>query len=192
MAMMLDRPPEPAPHRLSVDDYYKMAEVGNHKPEDRVELIEGEIIDMVPIGSAHGGTTIKLVELFSRAVADGLVALSVQGALRLDAYNQPQPDGLLLRPPSDMYRERHPTAADVLLLIEVSDTSRRYDRGPKWDLYARFQIPEVWIVDVVDKVVELFRDPQKGVYQYRRRLTEGKLVPSQVSLPAIDVAALLA
>ena len=123
MAMMLDRPPEPAPHRLTVDDYYKMAEVGILKPEDRVELIEGEIIDMVPIGSAHGGTTIKLVELFGRAVADGLVALSVQGASLLDGITSAQPDGLLINPFRHLSR-RHPTAGDVLLLIEVSDTSR--------------------------------------------------------------------
>ena len=107
-----------------------MAEAGILGPEDRVELIEGEIVDMAPIGSAHGGTTDFLSSLVARAFADGQVHVRVQGSLRLDRHNEPQPALMLLRPRADFYRSGHPTAADVLLLVEIADSSLAYDAAP--------------------------------------------------------------
>jgi Uma2 family endonuclease len=191
MAAILERSRPPVRHRFDVNHYYRMAETGILSPEDRVELIEGEVVDMAPIGSAHGGTVVGLTELVARAVADGEVLASVQGPLRLDRHNEPQPDLMLLRPRTDRYRASHPTAADVLLLIEVADSSLAYDRGPKLALYARHGVPEVWIVDLAGRAVEISRQPEPEGYAERRRLTEGMATPILVPALAINVAALL-
>src|SRR4051812_2980708 len=98
MPAILDRREIPTRRRFDVDAYYRMADTGILAPEDRVELIDGEIVEMAPIGSAHGGTTNRLTKLVAQAVADGRVLVSVQNPLRLDAYNEPQPDLMLLRP----------------------------------------------------------------------------------------------
>ena len=192
MQTTLERSEPTLRHRFDVDDYYRMAEARILAPEDRVELIEGEIVDMAPIGSAHGGTVVGLTELVARAVADGKVLASVQGPLRLDAHNEPQPDLMLLRPRPDRYRNSHPAAADVLLLVEIADSSLAYDRGPKLALYARHGVPEVWIVDLVGRAVEMCRGPGPQGYAERRRVTEGMATPTLVPGLEIDVAALLA
>jgi Uma2 family endonuclease len=188
----LERPHRPARHRLDVDAYYKMAEAGILKREERVELIDGEIMDMNPIGSPHAAVTNRLARLLNRAVADAIALVSVQSPLRLDAYNEPEPDLMLLRPRADDYRASHPAAADVLLLAEVSDSSLAYDRGAKLALYARFGVPEVWIVDIAGATVEVFRKPADGAYGLHERLTSGALSPVLTPGVAIDVAALLA
>jgi len=192
MAGILDQPRAPARRRLDVDAYYRMAEAGILADSDHVELIDGDIIDMVPTGSAHAGNTNRLVRNFARAAADGSVLLTVQTPLRLDGYNEPQPDVMLLRPRPDDYKARHPGAADVLLLVEVSDSSLAYDRDTKLALYARFGVPEVWIVDIPGGALEVYRAPEDGAYAHRERLTAGRLGPTLVPELAIDVAALLA
>ena len=190
MQSTLERSEPALRHRFDVDDYYRMAEAGILAPEDRVELIEGEIVDMAPIGSAHGGTLVGLTELVARAVADGKVLVSVQGPLHLDHHNEPQPDLMLLRPRPDRYRASHPTATDVLLLVEIADSSLAYDRGPKLTLYASHGVPEVWIVDLVGRAVEVFRRPGPEGYAERRRVTEGMATPTLVPGLDIDIAAL--
>src|SRR5271165_2899125 len=110
MAVILDQPRAPARRRLDVDAYYKMAEAGILAKRDRVELIDGDIIDMVPIDSGHSGHTNWLITAFARAAASGDVLLTVHTPLRLDAYNEPQPDVMLLRPRADHYKARHPGA----------------------------------------------------------------------------------
>ena len=192
MQTTFERPEAPVRHRFDVDDYYRMAEVGILSREDRVELIEGEIVDMAPIGSAHAGTTDVLTRLVARLVADGQVHVRVQGPLRLDPHNEPQPDLMLLRPRSDDYRDGHPDAADVLLLVEVADSSLAYDRGPKLALYARHGVAEVWIVDLAGRAVEICRQPGPEGYAERRRITEGAASPTLVPGLAIDLAQLLA
>ena len=192
MQATLDRRDVPTRRRFDVGAYYRMADTGILAPKDRVELIDGEIVEMAPIGSAHGGTTTHLATLVARAVADGVVQASVQGPLRLDAFNEPQPDLMLLRPRADDYTASHPTAADVLLLVEVADSSQAFDRGPKLDLYARHAVPEVWIVDLPGRSVEVCRSPGPDGYAERRRLTEGIVAPMLVPGLEIDVAALLA
>ncbi|MFZ1431025.1 MAG: Uma2 family endonuclease [Geminicoccaceae bacterium] len=192
MQTTFERPEAPVWHRFDVDDYYRMAEVGILSREDRVELIEGGIVDMAPIGSAHAGTTDQLSRLVARAFADGLVHVRVQGPLRLDVHNEPEPDLMLLRPRADGYRTGHPTAADVLLLVEVADSSLAYDRGPKLALYARHGVAEVWIVDLAGRSIEVCGKPGPHGYAEQRRLTEGAASPALVSELAIDVAQLLA
>jgi len=192
MGEILERPPAPTRHRLDVDAYYKMAEAGILTDPRRVELIDGEIFDMAAIGSPHAAITNRLVRLFSRAAADGLTLVSVQNPLRLDGYNEPQPDFMLLRSRADDYHASHPNAADVLLLVEVSESSLAYDRGAKLELYAKFGVPEVWIVDLSGGAVEVYRKPKEGAYASRERLTGGRLAPALVAGMTIDVAGLFA
>jgi Uma2 family endonuclease len=191
MQATLERPEAVSRHRFDVDAYHRMAEAGILGPKERVELIEGEIVDMAPIGSAHGGTVVGFTELVARAVAEGHVLVSVQGPLRLDRHNEPQPDLMLLRPRADRYRRSHPNAADVLLLVEVADTSLAYDRGPKLALYARHGVLEVWLVDLPGCAVEICREPGPAGYAERRRVTEGAATPTLVPGLALDIASLL-
>lgn len=192
MGEILERPHRPARHRLDVDDYYKMAETGILKRGQRVELIDGEIIDMNPIGSPRAAIAKRLNRAAAPAATDGMVLVSVQDPLRLDAYNEPEPDLMLLRPRDDDYRASHPSAADVLLLVEISDSSLAYDRGAKLALYARYGVPEVWIVDIFGVAVEVYRNPADDAYSLRERRTSGALSPTLVPGVAIDIAALLA
>lgn len=153
----------PRRHWLTVDDYYRMAEVGILDPEARVELIEGEIIDMAPPGSPHAATVHYLTEVFVRAV-EGSATVLVQNPVRLSKYSEPQPDVALLRRRGDFYRERHPQPADVLLIVEVAASSLRFDRRKKVPLYARHEIPEMWLVDVDGRRFVRYRAPQHGSY----------------------------
>ena len=153
----------PRRHRLSVADYYRMAEVGILAPDARVELIDGEIIDMPPIGSPHAGKVNHLVKLLAQAVGDHAVLL-VQNPVVLGEHSSPQPDLALARPRADFYASRHPQADDLLLVVEVSDTSLRFDRDDKVPLYARHGIPEVWLVDLQAKRLVRYRNAQQAAY----------------------------
>ena len=190
MGEILERPPAPARHRLNVDAYYRMAEAGILTDPHRVELIDGEIIDMPAIGSPHAAITNRFARTFSRALRDEVALVAVQSPLRLDAYNEPEPDVMLLRPRADGYRASHPGAADVLLVIEVSESSLAYDRSVKLQLYAGFGVPEVWIVDLIGTALEVYREPREGAYASRERLTSGLLAPALVPGATIDVAGL--
>ena len=191
MGAIFDRPQTPAKHRFDVDAYYKLAAAGILPNPHRVELIDGEIIDLNAIGSPHAAITTRLTRQFIRAVGD-LAIISVQNPLRLDSYNEPEPDLLVLRPRADDYQANHPGAADVLLLVEVSETSLTYDRGRKLALYAKFGVAEVWIIDLAGAAVEIYRQPKEGAYALTERRTGGSLTPDLVPSVAIDVAALLA
>jgi Uma2 family endonuclease len=153
----------PRRHCLSVADYYRMAEVGILDPEARVELIEGEIIDMPPPGSPHAATVNYLNEVLVQA-AQGRAIVLVQNPVRLSDYSEPQPDFALVRRREDFYRERHPRPDDVLLVIEVAVSSLRFDRDTKAPLYARHRVPELWLVDVEGRRLSRHRSPQQGVY----------------------------
>ena len=153
----------PRRHWLTVDDYYRMAEVGILDEDSRVELIDGEIIDMAPPGSPHAGTVTYLTEVFVRAVERRATVL-VEKPVRLDKYSEPQPDVALLRRRDDFYRERHPRADDVLLIIEVAASSLRFDRKKKVPLYARHGIAEMWLVDLGGRRLVRYRAPQQGSY----------------------------
>jgi Uma2 family endonuclease len=152
-------------HRFTVEEYYRLAEVGVLKEDDRVELIEGEIVDMTPIGSRHAATVNLLNHwLVTGCGTRGIV--QVQGPLRLGFHSEPQPDLVVLTPRDDFYRDKAPAPDDVLLLIEVADTSLPYDQRVKLPLYARAGVREVWLVDLVRHRVEVCTDP--GPDGYRR------------------------
>lgn len=157
----------PRRHRISVDDYYRMADVGLLAPDARVELIDGEIIDMAPIGARHGGTVNRLNRLLTFA-AGQLAVVQVQSAVRLDGMSEPQPDVAMLRPRDDFYTRQHALPTDVLLLVEVSDSTLRFDLDVKVPLYARHRIPEVWIFDLAHRELRTFRDPANGEYLTRQ------------------------
>jgi Uma2 family endonuclease len=156
----------PRPHRLTVDDYYRMAEVGVLRPDQRVELIEGEIIDMPPIGSLHGAVVDLLAERFI-TVLKGAALVRIQGAVRLGNDSEPQPDVALLRSRADRYAANQPRAEDVLLVIEVSDTTLKFDTGTKARLYARHGVPELWVVDLENRQLQRFRAPRLREYSER-------------------------
>jgi Uma2 family endonuclease len=134
-------------HRITVDEYYRMAEVGLLAPDARVELIEGVIIDMVPIGELHAVIVDRLVRRFCE-VSEEKAILRVQGPVRLSNYTEPEPDFALLKPRADEYRRGHPRGPDTMLAVEVSNTTLRFDLRTKLPLYARHGVEEVWVADV--------------------------------------------
>jgi Uma2 family endonuclease len=154
---------QPRRHRLSVADYYRMAEVGILAPDARVELIDGEIIDMAPIGSRHNATVDRLAAILRNA-AGNLAILRVQGSISLDAYSEPEPDIALLRPRPDSYWSVQAGAADIFLIVEVAGSSLPYDRDVKVPLYARHQIPEVWLIDLETQRLKRYRNPSRNGY----------------------------
>jgi Uma2 family endonuclease len=175
----------PRRHRITVDEYHRMAEVGLLAPDARVELIEGAIIDMPPIGSRHAAAVRRLTALLLRAVGDRAI-VSCQSPIRLGNLSEPQPDIALLAPREDFYEHRHPTAADTLLLIEVSETTLRYDRHTKLPLYARHGVPEFWIFDTEGKQLHTFRNPAGTSYNDLHSMRSPAVVPI-ASLPGVLV-----
>jgi Uma2 family endonuclease len=162
----------PRPHRLTVDEYYRMAEVGLLSPDDRVELIEGEIVEMPPIGDRHAAAVDLLASALIRSLGD-TAHVRIQGPVRLDAGSEPQPDIALLKPRADSYKTGHPTAADVLLAIEVSESTREYDLDSKARLYARYGVAEYWVLDLIDNQLHRFRRPIRGSYADHEALDGG-------------------
>jgi len=162
-----------AEHRFSVKDYYRMAETGVLQPDARVELLDGRIIDMPPIGPFHGGLVKRLSRLFNLK-ANGRWTVSTQNPLHLDEFSEPQPDIMLLNPAADDYTGRHPEPADVFLLIEVSDTTLEYDRAEKLPAYGRAGVREVWIVNLKEKSIEVYRDPNFTGYANKVVLHPGE------------------
>ena len=153
----------PRRHRLTVSDYYRMAEVGILAPDARVELIEGDIIDMAPPGSLHAATVHRLTKILVRSVGESASVLA-QNPVRLSDLSEPQPDLALLRPRDDFYSQQHPGPADVLLVVEIADTSLRFDRDTKASLYAVHGIREMWLVDLRGRRLVRHRAPQHGLY----------------------------
>jgi len=158
--------------RFSGAEFHAMAEAGVLGEDERVELIAGEIVQMTPIGSRHAGCVKSLNRLLSRLLGDrGLV--SVQDPIVVDEASEPQPDIAVLRFRQDSYRTVHPQAADVLLVIEVAETSVEYDLRVKIPLYARAGIPEAWLVRLLDGSIEIYRDPAVTGYREMRTLRAG-------------------
>ncbi len=174
-------------HRINVDEYYRMSEVGLLAPDARVELIDGEVIDMAPIGSRHGAVVAALTKLLVNAVGDR-ATLIAQQPVRLDRRSEPQPDIALLKPRPDFYVSVHPGPSDVLLLIEVSDTTLRYDREVKLPLYARHAIPEVWLIDLDGRQLQRSRQPAGAQYSDTTTLASGTIEPGLLPGAAIDLS----
>ncbi|HEY2620552.1 MAG TPA: Uma2 family endonuclease [Acetobacteraceae bacterium] len=150
-------------HRLTIRDYHRLGEAGILGEDDRVELLEGQLVDMSPIGPRHALVVDALTELLVLAVA-GRAVVRVQNPIVLDDASEPQPDFTLLRKPWHGYPDAHPRPPDVYLLIEVADSSLAFDLGAKLELYARAGIREFWVVDLTSNRVLVHRDPREGRY----------------------------
>jgi Uma2 family endonuclease len=180
------------PHRFTVEEYHRLGETGILHEDDRVELIEGELIDMSPIGFVHA----NLASVFIRRLGyptNGRAIPWVQNPILLGPRSEPQPDFALLRYRPNGYDKGLPAAADVLLLVEIADTSLRYDREVKIPLYARHGIPEYWIVNIAKQQVEVHLDPDPEQSRYRdtRVVAEGLLAPACFPDLSLDVRELL-
>ncbi|MGH7355061.1 MAG: Uma2 family endonuclease [Candidatus Rokuibacteriota bacterium] len=159
--------------RFTVKEYHRMIEVGLLTKRDRVELLAGDIVEMAPIGDPHAGTVDRITRLFVQALGNRVI-VRVQGPVLLAVVeSEPQPDLALLSPQADFYTSRRPEPADILLLVEVMDTSAARDRRVKLPLYARAGIVETWLVDVNTNQVEIHRRPGSGGYQETRMLQRG-------------------
>jgi Uma2 family endonuclease len=162
----------------TIDDYEEMIERGILDADDRVELIRGEIVEMTPIGMRHAACVVRLEELLHELSARR-VLVSVQNPIRLHNNSEPQPDVALLARRTDFYARQRPSADDVLLLIEVADTTLVSDRTIKLPLYAEAGIPEAWIVNLEEEVIEVYSEPAGGEYKRVRVARKG----DRVSLP---------
>jgi Uma2 family endonuclease len=149
---------EVAKKLFTVDEYYRMGEAGIFDPEARLELIEGEIIEMSPVGDPHIGCVNRATALFSSRLA-GKVIVSVQNPVRLSRYTEPQPDIVLARPREDYYAGSRIFPKDIFLVIEISDSTVRYDRNRKMPLYAKSGVAELWIENLQENVILVYRDP---------------------------------
>lgn len=163
--------------RFDVDYYYKLMEAGLLPEDNSTEIIDGELIEKMPIGKLHAGIVGKLTMLLAAQVA-GKAIVWVQNPVRLNRRSEPQPDVALLKLRADFYTENHPTPTDVLLLIEVSDTTLDYDRETKIPLYAAAEIAEVWLVNLTENQIEIYTEPQNGVYQNNAIIKRGETITS--------------
>ncbi len=179
-----------AHRRFTVDEYHRMAEVGILGEDDRVELLDGEIVLMTPIGARHASTVARLGQRLGRLAGAG-ATVWIQNPVRLGRYAEPEPDLTLLKPRDDFYAKRLPGPDDVLLVVEVADSSQRTDREQKIPLYARAGLPEVWLVDLPRDVIEVYREPAAGAYRsvqtVARDATLAILKLPGVTLPATEV-----
>lgn len=157
---------------INVDEYHKMAEIGILKPDDRLELIHGEIYEMSPIGSKHAGIVNKLASLLNELFKD-MAVIGVQNPVQIDGRNEPEPDISLLNYRSDFYVSAHPVPADVLAIIEVSDASIKFDKEVKAPLYASHGIPEYWIIDLENNRIEVYTNPIEKMYTKSQRYLPG-------------------
>lgn len=169
--------------RFSVDDYYTMIDLGMLKNVESAEIIDGELIESMPIGNAHASVVKTLSEILRDYLGKD-VTYSIKDPIRLDEYNEPIPDIALLNRRDDFYRRKAPMAEDVLLLIEVSDTTLEYDRNRKIPLYAQAGIPEVWIVNLQNSTVELHYEPRDSSFAIVKVFRRGDILTSQ-SLPEL-------
>ena len=188
-APVISAPPTisaPARRRFTVAEYYAMSDAGILSENDRVELLDGDLIVMPPIGDWHAAS----VDLFTNILPprlQGRAIVRVQNPTRLDNNSEPQPDVMLLRWRGDFYRNGHPAPADVLLLIEVADSSVEFDRTVKLTAYARAGIPEVWIVARAERRVEAYTEPAGNEYATVRCFGPGETVAPQ-AFPDIALA----
>jgi Uma2 family endonuclease len=173
-------------HRWTVDEYGRMIDFGLLGHDARIELIEGDIIDMSPIGRRHMSRVVRLGTLFHERLGRR-ATISVQNALILGDRSAPEPDIVLLRWRDDFYDAVDATPADVLLLIEVADSSLEYDRATKGLLYARAGILDYWITNLVDNEVEVRRDPSPEGYKSVQMLNPGDVI-RPLAFPDLDVA----
>jgi Uma2 family endonuclease len=165
----------PRRYRITADEYFRMGETGVLAPDARVELIEGELIEMAPIGPPHAGTVECLVDLLRRALGDRVMVRTQQPSV-VGKYSVPQPDIAVVTRRHDFYVHAHPEPRDVLLVVEVADSTLRFDRDVKTALYARSGVQEVWVVDVAARRILRSASPQNGVYAETVALGAGESI----------------
>lgn len=169
--------------RFTTQEYEQIAAAGVFAENDRVELLEGEIVEMSPLGPLHSACVDRLNRLLQRQVRDAAI-VRVQSPVRLGQHSEPQPDVSLLQPRADFYAGGHPEPEDVLLLVEVADSSLSYDRELKLPIYARAGIAEVWLVGLLPQTVEVFRAPSESGYGERREARRGESVAA-LNVPGV-------
>lgn len=169
--------------RFTVEQYEQMAIAGIFAEDDRIELIEGEIVEISPIGPSHSACVSRLIQLIQQQIGSSLI-IRVQDPIRLSNRSEPQPDVALVQPRADFYAGGHPEPEDVVLLVEVADSSLSYDRDLKLPLYARAGIAEVWLVCLLPQTVEVFRAPSESGYGERREARRGESVAA-LNIPGV-------
>ena len=176
-----------SPNRLfTVDEYERMIEAGILTENDRVELVDGEIVERAARGSHHSSCTNRITDLFYRYARQSAI-VRVQEPVRVGRRSELEPDIALVRLRDDLYAGAHPVPADVLLLVEVSDTTLAYDHGLKLALYAGAGIPEVWVVSLPDDMIEVYALPKSGKYQAAREAHRGETIEAR-SVPGLTLA----
>jgi Uma2 family endonuclease len=158
---------------FTVEDYHRMLDAGILTKADRVELIRGEVLAMSPIGPPHNGAVIRATNLLVPITANYAI-VSAQGAIRLSQYDEPQPDICLLRPREDFYSTRHPGPEDILLIIEIADSSLDFDRTTKANLYAETGIREYWVADIEQNCLWTYSGIHESAYRAVRQLARGQ------------------
>ena len=174
-------------HVWTVHDVAAMVEAGVLRREDRVELVDGQVVDKVVVGHRHAAAVMRLTEVLVLAVA-GRLSVSVQNPVILDDRSQPEPDLAVLRRRDDGYTTGLPGVADVVLLVEVADSSAAEDRRAKIPRYAAAGVPEVWLLDLAADVLERYREPTTGAYGVVDRWSAGRLAPAAAGWAEVDVA----
>ncbi|TAL43792.1 MAG: Uma2 family endonuclease [Methylovulum sp.] len=181
----------PVKHLTNLDEWRRLGEANIFPPDSRLELINGEILEMAPIGPNHAGHLKRINNLLTLLVA-GKAIVSVQDPLQLGDLSEPEPDFMLLKPNADFYSSRHPNAGDVLLLVEIADTSLKFDQNQKLRLFALHGIPEYWLLNLNDSCLEVYRKPRGEVYAEKNTLQAGDSVTlSQLPDISIQVSAIL-
>ena len=171
--------------RISADRFEKMVETGVLTECDRVELIDGDMTNEPKVNPPHSAVMARLNELLVLSVADSAM-VSPGGSVWLGSFSVPHPDLMLLKPRADYYWGRRPTAADVLLLVEISDSSLAYDQSTKRALYARHGITEYWVADVRGARLYVYNDPTADGYARTLECTAADTV-SPRALPAVQI-----
>src|SRR5882724_11391333 len=177
---------QPTRMRISIDRYQRMVSTGVLTKDDRVELIEGEIIDMASIGKIHAAIVSQLQELFVTGLG-GRANVVTGGPIDLGGFSEPQSDLMLLKRRDDFYRGKTPEAVDALLVVEVSDSSLNFDLGKKLGLYARYGVAEYWVVDVASKCVFVQRSPDQERYADTSEMRGANLLVP-LAFPELSIA----
>lgn len=183
---MLPSGPLTTRHRFRVEDYQRMVEAGILRPGDRTELIDGEILDVTPIGRRHAAMVNRLDRLFQRALGDRAI-VAVQNPIVLDEYSEPQPDIAILLPRPDFYESDLPSPGDVLLLIEIADSSAKPDREQKIPRYAHAGVAEAWLVDLDQQNVRIYSESSPGGYRIVTVSRPGEIISPQ-AFPDVTIA----
>ncbi|MBA2493186.1 MAG: Uma2 family endonuclease [Acidobacteria bacterium] len=181
---MMNVQPQPRRLRFSVDEYYKMIELGMLKDYEKAEIIEGELIQKMPIGNRHASVVNFLNRIFVKDVSDDIL-VGVQNPIRLTDFDEPEPD-IVLADLTKYDGKRHPRPSEILLIVEVSDSTLKYDRDTKLSLYAEAEIPEVWIVNLKNDIIEVHQKPNSGIYQLAQIFKRGESIKS-VILPHLEI-----